>query len=439
MSAQTAALIINVVSAVLTVILGRMLLKRHVTDPNLVLAGSAIIAVGWPLLQVTSLAIPEPLTVVALLALILVLESFGEAPRPRISLFAVVVLLNLTFFLRYAAVAFIPVAIVVVFFARRRTDTTYQRIVYTAGTTLLAVLGPALWMLRNHSVDGSLLGPRYPPVFGIATVAHQYVLATAKLFLPGPNIFEDLVFVVVVVLTCYALRLVYTAEPGGVGAFVRRLEPWSVLLLMCIVYVVYLYAAELSTKIDPIDSRLLVPIYVPSLILLIGLMESVLSKSSLSTSTKRLWKRALALFLVVQVSISCAIIGDFAIEGRGYTSSAWRTSTLVTASKSLKGATYYYTNNPAGLWARLGGDNIYALPASISQDRKVLTCPGARVVYFSQGPGVYYGESNGVSADITAVKLTALKAVLGVKQLFVSSEGSLLGAESNPGARVHCP
>ena len=119
LSAQTAALIVNVLSAVLTVIVGRILLKRHVSDPRLIVAGSVFIAIGWPLIQVTSLAIPEPITVVVLLLLVLVLEEFNQTRRPVVSLAAMVGLLNLAFFLRYANLAFIPVAVLVVFFARR--------------------------------------------------------------------------------------------------------------------------------------------------------------------------------------------------------------------------------------------------------------------------------------------------------------------------------
>jgi hypothetical protein len=438
LSAQTAALIVNVLSAVLTVIVGRILLKRHVSDPRLIVAGSVFIAIGWPLIQVTSLAIPEPITVVVLLLLVLVLEEFNQTRRPVVSLAAMVGLLNLAFFLRYANLAFIPVAVLVVFFARRNTDDLLRRSSSAAVVLVLSLLGPCLWMLRNHGVDGSLLGPRYKPIFGVATVGHQYVLAIAKLFLPGPNLFEDLVFVVVVVATGTALRLVYLAGPGGASAFIRRLAPWAVLLLVCVFYAVYLYAAELATKIDPVDSRLLVPIYIPCVILLIGLAEAVLSHSSLSDKSKLLMRRALLLFVCVQVVISFALIGDFALKGRDFTSTAWRTSTLVTAAKPSNDETSLYTNNPQGLWARLGDDRIYLLPTTVAKARKDLSCPGVRVVFFSQGGGTYYGDSSNVTEDSSPISLKTLKSNLTVKPLFSSAEGELFRVASDAAGRSHC-
>ena len=276
-SAQATDLFLNVACAVATVILGRVLLQRHVANPRLVLAGSVFIAIGWPLIQVTSLAITEPLTIVVLLALVLLLEDYNLTKHPVMSLAGMVVLLNLAFFLRYAGLGFIPVTVFVVFISRRHCDSFYRRGLAAGAVTALAFLGPALWMVRNHSVDGSLLGPRFPPVFGVTTIAHQYVLAIGKIFLPGPNVVEDLVFAVVIVAIGMALRLVYVSSSGGLGEFLRRLGPWSVLLYVCVSYVLYLYAAELSTKIDPIDSRLLVPIYVPSVILMVGLLDAVLS------------------------------------------------------------------------------------------------------------------------------------------------------------------
>jgi hypothetical protein len=438
LSAQAAALIVNVVSAVLTVIVGRILLKRHVTDSRLVMAGSVFIAIGWPLVQVTSLAIPEPITVVVLLLLVLVLEDFNKTRQPLVSLAAIVGLLNLAFFLRYANLAFIPVAVIIVFFGRKSTDDLIRRVLSAAVVLVLALVGPCLWMLRNHGVDGSLLGPRYKPIFGVATVGHQYVLAIAKLFLPGPNLFEDLVFIVVVVATGIALRLVYVAVPGGASAFIRRLAPWTVLLLVSIFYAVYLYAAELSTKIDPVDSRLLVPIYIPCVILLIGLIEAVLSHGTLSEKSKLLTRRALLLFVCVQVVISCALIGDFALKGRDFASTAWRTSPLITAAKSLNKATTFYTNNPQGLWARLGDERIYLLPTSVAKAREDLSCPGVRVVFFSQNGGTYYGGSNGVTADSSPIGLKTLKSNLSVKSLFSNDQGELFRVVSDTTGQTHC-
>jgi hypothetical protein len=439
MSAQAADLILNALSAVLTVILGRILLKRHVSNSRLVLAGSVFIAIGWPLVQVTSLAITEPLTIVVLLVLIIVLEDFNETRQPIVSLVAVVVLLNLAFFLRYAGLAFIPTTAFVVFIARRNTDSLYRRTTSASAVVALGLLGPCLWMIRNHAIDGSLLGRRYPSIFGVATVAHQYVLAIAKLFLPGPDIFEVVVFVAVVLATGLALRFVYRAGAGGVSAFVRRLGSWAVLLYVCITYVLYIYAAELSTKIDPVDSRFLAPIYIPCVILVVGLIESVLSNSSLSDNSKQLTKRALLLFLCVQVLITCALVGDFAIEGRDFTSSAWRTSPLVTAAKSFGKATFIYTNNPSGLWARLGGDDIRALPTSIAHAREFLSCPGVRIVYFTQSGGVYYGDSTSVTADISTVKLSTLKKVSTLEPIFSNNQGEILRVDTAGVGRTHCP
>ena len=398
-SAQAAALILNMLSAVLTVILGRILLKRHLSDSRFVLAGSVFVAIGWPLLQVTSLAIPEPLTIVVLLLLVLLLEDFNETSHPVASVGAIAFLLNLAFFLRYASVAFIVASVFIVFISRKRVDGVLRRVLTALALTLLSLLGPCLWMLRNHSVDGSLLGPRYPPLFSAATVAYQYVLAIGKFLLPGPDAFEVLVFTVVALSTVVALRLVYNTIPGGLREFLRRLGPWAVLLYVCISYVIYLYAAELSTKIDPIDSRLLVPIYVPCVVLVVGLVESVFSRLVPSKRSTLLATRALQLFIGVQVLISLVLVGDFAVNGREYTSTAWRTSSLVTAARSLTGIAAIYTNNAPGLWARLGSDNIHALPTSLDQARASLACPGARVVYFTQNARTYFNDTSKVTGE----------------------------------------
>ncbi len=428
---EVSAVALNVVSAILTVILGRVILKRHVSDARLIFAGSVLLAIGWPLIQVTSLAVPEPMTVVVLLALALILEDFDKTDHPAISLCVVILLLNLSFFLRYANLAFIPVAILVVFFSRKNGSRVFQRLLYSTILTLLALLGPCLWMIRNHSVDGSLLGPRSPSVFGVATVAHQYVLAIAKLFLPGPSVFEDAVFVVVVILMGIALRLIYLAEQRSVMIVLDRIRSWSVLLLMCVIYAVYLYAAELSTSIDPIDARLLVPLYVPCMILIIGVIDAVFRHDTLSPEHALLASRALALFLAVQVLISCALIGDFASKGRDLTSIAWRTSPLVAAANKLARTAPIYTNEPADLWARLGKENIYPLPSSLARVRKDLACPGILVVYFTHGPPSYENA-------ISVVGLSALKSDTPTRLILADDQGEVLRTMHDAQAAHRC-
>lgn len=438
MSAQTTDLIMNAASAVLTVILGRILLMRHVTDPRLVFGGSVFIAIGWPLVQVTSLAITEPETVVVVLLLTLVLERFQGTLRPSLTLVAVALLLNLAFFLRYAGLAFIPPAVIVVFCARRESYAFVRRIAYTSIAAFLALLGPVLWMVRNHSVDGSLLGPRSPSIFGVPSVVHQYILATGKLLLPGPHAFEEVEFGVAVVFFSLALGAMYRSRSGTTSR-INFLGSWCVLLLLSVFYLAYLFAAELATSIDPIDSRLLVPIYVPGVILLTGFIEALFVSDSLSFRVRKYLRTALVGYLFVQVVISCTLVGDFAINGRDFTAAPWRTSTLVAASKSLKGVTIYYTNNTAGLWARLGRENILRLSSNVSTVRKELSCAGARVVFFKTPPGRYYGGSNAVTSATTSVKLKTLKVVLHAKVLFASSEGGILGPADRSVANVSCP
>jgi hypothetical protein len=208
---------------------------------------------------------------------------------------------------------------------------------------------------------------------------------------------------------------------------------------VCAFYAVYLYAAELATKIDPVDSRLLVPIYIPCVILLIGLAEAVLSHSSLSDTSKLLTRRALLLFVCVQVVISCALVGDFALKGRDFTSTAWRTSTLVTAAaKESNGATSFYTNNTQGLWARLGDDHIYLLPTSATKARRDLSCPGVRAVFFSGNGGTYYGDSSNVTAGSSPIGLNTLKSNMTVKPLFSSAQGELFRVASGSTGRTPC-
>ena len=426
LSAQTTDLIINVLSAILTVLLGRTLLLGHVSRPHLVTAGSILIALGWPLLQVTSLALTEPLTVVVVLLLVLALERYGTTSRPVASLAILALLLNVGFFLRYAGLAFLPACALVVLVERRSTDSLLRRILAVSVLVASSLVGPVLWMLRNRSVDGSLLGPRYPSVVGVAAVAKQYAQALAKLILPGPTFFEYLLFGTVLIALAIALRRLSREGDQGPRGLVRRLAPWAVLLYVCSSYALYLYAAELSTKIDPVDSRLLVPIYVPCVVLVIAFLDTVMSPGVIVRGWDRLVTWSLVLLLSVQVLISCALVVDFAVNGRDFNSSAWRSSALVDAAKATQTKFPIFTNSVPGLWAALGRNDIQQLPLSLADARRLLSCPGVEIVYFSQAAGSYFGSAGDVTAQTSAVALNVLKSNFPLRVVFSNEQGEIL-------------
>jgi hypothetical protein len=71
--------------------------------------------------------------------------------------------------------------------------------------------------------------------------------------------------------------------------------------------------------------------------------------------------------------------------------------------------------------------------------RGYLSCPGVRIVYFTQGVGSYFGDSSSVAAGIPTVTLHTLKADLALKAIYTNHQGEILRVVSGSTRRADCP
>jgi hypothetical protein len=133
------------------------------------------------------------------------------------------------------------------------------------------------------------------------------------------------------------------------------------------IYTAYLIGAALSTSFEPLNSRYVSPVYVPSVV-----VASVGLAAVLRISTGTRWRGVAValplLFIGVQLNASVRDARDGAVNGIGFNGNGWIDSPVAAAASHLVDTTadpVVYSNNPSALWAATGMQPIFFAPRDV--------------------------------------------------------------------------
>jgi hypothetical protein len=356
---------LDAAAAATTVLLGFVLLRRHVRNGLLVAMATVLIALSHHLLKVQYWAWSEPLFIVVALALVLVLEQASETRSLREVMpwvVAAACLATIGFFLRYAGVALIPIGVLSLMFGLRRQGWR-SAVSGSALFAALASIGPAVWIARNHAIDGTLLGPRDTPTESVQATVEAFVVVLGSWVLPGgERSFQKgagALFLVLMVsaLVVFVLR-VWRKPPAA-----RQLRLVPLIVFAC-VYSIYIVGAELTTAIDVLSDRLLSPLYVPLLVLAICAIDGIVL-----AAPARFRGRG---FAVVGLAVAVLLIGEAwasakevraaANVGVGLAHRSIQMSPLANAAARLPKGSAIFSNDPWALWAATGREPLLISP-----------------------------------------------------------------------------
>lgn len=167
----------------------------------------------------------------------------------------------------------------------------WRRAASAAFLAMVSVFPLALWLLRNRLVTGMLTGRRLPTDTPVSMLSKNMNLAgnvIASWFLPGqivkgvPGWIFFLVFSVLVVIGFISIlvrsrkRKLYWLE-----------SPKVVLVLFVIIFTAGVVSAASRVIIDPIDDRLLAPIYIPAVLLFWASLGNIFPLDTKPTQQKK--------------------------------------------------------------------------------------------------------------------------------------------------------
>lgn len=273
-----AAITLNALTAAATVLLTAALLSRLVADSMLRRLGTVVAALGASTMLFGHLLTSDFILGAVVLGALLVLVDHYHSPS-WVGPVVAGVLTGVGFGFRYAAVAFIPAFAIWPLLDTRRAVATRIR-----GASLYVVVAasfPALWMWRNHSVDGTLLGPRWSSARGLPGNVFDAVSSVGNLLLPGVEFERRSMWAAVAVVCLVVMMLLTWRALGGVPTAQRAMAilagPVGLLFLHVGAHLAYLVYARTTTAFDRLSFRLLEPVAGPAMLLGLVVIDRVVA------------------------------------------------------------------------------------------------------------------------------------------------------------------
>jgi hypothetical protein len=360
-----AARILNVLCVVAIVAAACVLLRRHVESHRLQLVAAAIFASASPLMDVATHAWSEPLFIALALLGILAIEELVEQPTRPASLAAVVALVWSAFLVRYIGVTLALSAVGSLLIASRGTRSTGARLAAASVTGALLVAVPAAWVVRNLAVTGTAFGGRATPEVAMTEqlrrTADEIVSWVFPRYLPAEL---RLAGISLVIAAGVGLAVVAQKSRKDVRPPRPSMAP---LALFALGYLVLLEVSAARTRIDPLGARLLSPLFVPTVVLGVALLDRALRTD---LQSRRVVTNVLTLALVCWSVLSVVAGGKHATAlaaGDGYSSAAWRSSALALHLRRSPPIGTLFSNRPDAVWATTRLD-ARCLPPQLGKD-----------------------------------------------------------------------
>ncbi len=346
-----AARMLNAALTVLVVVLTGVYARQLGLASIPALGAVAMTTWAYPLLAVRIMAWTEPPFIFFVLLSLMALTYFLTQQRLwALALFAITAALAAA--TRFIGVVLIPVGLLVVLFASNQRWPA--RLATAAILAVAALLPVAIIMTRNWSVTGTLMGPRHPATIPLSDSLSAAASVVAGWFLPSA--FADKGFVVLVgvlllQLIGAAIILASTRCPDRRGKVLQRYIP---AVLFIILYAAFLLASTVTTNLDAITDRLMIPVFVPLMLIVFGSVSIILTTLVTRFGQTNVYLTAsvvLMLLLVYPLRVSVLSMRHWHNNGEGFSAAVWETN------ETLR----YLRNNPSVLDDRVIYSNYHNL------------------------------------------------------------------------------
>ena len=275
--------LINATAFGLTILAAGDWLRSHLRAPWLAVAATAIIAASLPLSELASSLMTEPLfvlfTLLALIQLAAFLHQGGRAPLLLGAVFTALAALT-----RYPGVVLIGAGVLMLL--GRRARPLSARLKDAVAFGIVASLPLAVVLTRNWAVSGTLTGRRSwsgqslsDSLSQVADVFQEWVIPLNALDGLGwlLSIAAGLVAVAMAAAVVVSGRGLGTGDQVGLASPLFGLEPALPFGGFALAYLGFMVAVVPFTAYQGIDSRYLLPIYVPLLLAAVVLLDRFLS------------------------------------------------------------------------------------------------------------------------------------------------------------------
>ena len=368
--------------------------------------GTILLVFSLPLIQVSKYLWTETLFILFFLLFYIFFEKFIKTQR-YVYLAAAGIFTALACLDRYAGVTIVLTAAVFLLFRsigikKYSRKSLYRglergflikvRDIFIFG--VISCLPFAVWVARNYTVSSTLLGVRLPSTYGLRlnikrSILSVYTWITPDTMLSGiipskiiPALMTFAALIPVIITTVFILLFIYTliekkhfnrttgqsTDLELKSKLTDRNYAGLFMAVFAFIYTAYLLASATKVLFEPINSRYLIPLYIPLLIVFIFALDYLTEKFAASFNSvlqKGMIKGMivlLGLFLLYPAVNTVTAVAGYSVNGAGgYSTKALYGSRLIAYVRQNPQDCTYYSNN-ADMVSALSGIRTYYPP-----------------------------------------------------------------------------
>ncbi len=387
-----ASVAINAAAHGLIIIITGYWLYSRVKNKLYAIFGTLLLVFSLPLIQVSKYLWTETLFILFFILFYIYFEKFIQTHRQSY-LVAAGIYAALTCVDRYAGVTIVLAAALFLLFQKKAF---FKRIgdIFLFG--VISCLPFAVWVARNYLVSSTLLGVRLPSTYGLKLNIKRSILSVYTWITPG-TIFGGIipsklalvlmafavvipVIIVIIFIVVFLYHLLEKADsgkktaqpdrPSQEGAITDGNYPVLFMGAYSLIYMAYLLASATKVLFEPINSRYLIPVYLPVLIILVFALDYLIGKFKVPVHS--LLQKGiiilLALFLIYPAVNTVTAVSGYSANGAGgYSTKALRENKLIDYVRQHPQDCTYYSNN-ADMVSALSGVRTYYPPKKEGPD-----------------------------------------------------------------------
>jgi 4-amino-4-deoxy-L-arabinose transferase-like glycosyltransferase len=345
MSAETAFRFINALSVAVIVAVTALIASRALQSRAIALLATAVVCMGPVLYDVATMAWSDPLFMALTLSFIAVLQTVGSRGTAWRRAAVAGAIVGIAFSIRYAGLALIPTGVISICLLAWRRGSWRGSVRPSAAFLTAACVIPVLVILRNLRTDGTVFGERVKSIDSPRDAVHN-VVGTLKTWVDimTPGSFRLAVALLLVLLALGAVVTAFEFRRRD-----RQQQAVVVVVLFTAVFLTYMIISQVQTALDPLNTRLLSPIYVP-LVIIFAAVADVLMRRTAQYRAVSIIAGATGVLLIASLSTTAADkLATARKEGVGVNQPHWRASALRPALQQSS-TMPIYSNNVVVTW-----------------------------------------------------------------------------------------
>lgn len=348
------ARVINAIIFGLIVYLSGFLILRYVDNSLLfMLVGILFILFSKPLFSVSIMAWTEPLFILFVLLFLISLGFYMEKGNKTLLglLSASVALASLT---RYIGVTLILSTVIIVLFLHNQS--IKNKLIHLFLFGIVSTLPFSIWAIRNFTLTGTLFGTHAPSMSSY----YENLYLTLRTFffwlLPHRITEHRSILMIFSMIVGYLVGISWGNNWLKLKSLIIHTGP---LIIFTTVYTIFLIYSSTTTAIDPIDDRLLSPIYIPVIIIMLSIVQSIVKPFKEHHSEKSVNGFLVIIFSIWLICPLKGIISEaknIFNHGAGYNTILWKDSEVIKylSQHPLKKNRFVYSNAPDALYILAG-------------------------------------------------------------------------------------